>query len=44
VLVENFEAVVVWLTVSGAEKVSALSIWIVYVAAPVTSLQSKLMA
>ena len=44
VLVENWDAVVVWLTVSGAEKFSAVSIWIVYVAAPVTLLQSKLMA
>ena len=42
VLVANCDVVTVWLTV-GLEKLSWSSIWIVYVAAPVTSVQSNVM-
>jgi len=40
VLVANCDVVTVWLTI-GLGKLSWSSIWIVYVAAPVTSVQSK---
>src|SRR5262245_11246827 len=44
VLVVNWETVVVWARTSGAGKEFESSIWRVYVAAPATSDQSKLIA
>src|SRR5262245_31464578 len=41
VLLVNCDAVTVWSTVNGAANESVLSTWMVYVAAPLTSLQSK---
>ena len=40
----NWDVDVVWSTVNGAEKLCEVSIWIVYVAAPATLLQSKVIA